>query len=57
MTSPDITSSLKIGLEYNGFEVDPFQDPVKALSNFKSGSYDLDTYRRIRSALVCLLVG
>lgn len=38
---PDITSSLKMGLEYNGFEVHTFNDPVEALSNFKAGSYDL----------------
>ena len=31
---PDITSSLKMGLEYNGFEVQTFNDPVEALSNF-----------------------
>jgi two-component system, OmpR family, response regulator ChvI len=38
---PDITSSLKMGLEYYGFEVDTYNNPVKALSNFKSGSYEL----------------
>ena len=38
---PDIASSLKMGLEYNGFEVHAFNDPVEALSNFKAGSYDL----------------
>ncbi|HKG29649.1 MAG TPA: response regulator, partial [Nitrososphaeraceae archaeon] len=38
---PDITSSLKMGLEYNGFEVQTFNDPVEALSNFKASSYDL----------------
>jgi two-component system, OmpR family, response regulator ChvI len=38
---PDITSSLKMGLEYNGFEFHTFNDPVEALSNFKAGSYDL----------------
>jgi two-component system, OmpR family, response regulator ChvI len=38
---PDITSSLKMGLEYNGFEVHTFNDPIEALSNFKAGSYDL----------------
>jgi two-component system, OmpR family, response regulator ChvI len=38
---PDITSSLKMGLEYNGFEVHTFNVPVEALSNFKAGSYDL----------------
>jgi len=29
------------GLEDNGFEVDAFTDPRKALSNFKTGIYDL----------------
>jgi DNA-binding response OmpR family regulator len=32
---PDITSSLKMGLEYNGFEVHTFNDPVEALSNLR----------------------
>jgi DNA-binding NtrC family response regulator len=34
---PDITSSLKIGLEDNGFAVDTFNDAVLALSNFNAG--------------------
>ena len=38
---PDITSTLKIGLQDNGFEVDTFNDPIEVLSNFKAGSYDL----------------
>ena len=38
---PDITSSLKIGLEDNGFAVDTFNDAVLALLNFKAGMYDL----------------
>jgi PleD family two-component response regulator len=38
---PDITSSLKIGLEDNGFTVDIFNDSILALSNFKAGMYDL----------------
>ena len=33
---PDITSSLKMGLEYNGFEVHTFNDPIEALPNFKA---------------------
>jgi DNA-binding response OmpR family regulator len=37
----DIASSLKIGLEDNGFVVDIFNDAVLALSNFKAGVYDL----------------
>ena len=37
----DITFSLCIGLENNGFAVDTFNDPEEALSNFKAGLYDL----------------
>ena len=38
---PDINLTFKTGLEANGFIVDAFSDPVLALSNFKSGVYDL----------------
>jgi DNA-binding response OmpR family regulator len=38
---PDITNSLKIGLEDSGFVVDAFNDSVLALSNFKADVYDL----------------
>jgi two-component system, OmpR family, response regulator ChvI len=37
---PDITASLKIGLERHGFQVDTFNDPRKALAEFKPGRYD-----------------
>jgi two-component system, OmpR family, response regulator ChvI len=37
----DITFSLRIGLEDNGFAVDTFNDPEEALSSFKAGLYDL----------------
>jgi two-component system catabolic regulation response regulator CreB/two-component system response regulator ChvI len=37
----DITFSLRIGLENNGFAVDIFNDSEEALSNFKAGLYDL----------------
>jgi DNA-binding response OmpR family regulator len=37
----DITFSLRIGLENNGFAVDIFNDPEEALSIFKAGLYDL----------------
>jgi DNA-binding response OmpR family regulator len=30
-----------MGLEQNGFEVDTFNDPVEALSNFKANFYDM----------------
>jgi DNA-binding response OmpR family regulator len=39
---PDITITLKIGLEENGgFDVDAFTDPEQALSRFKPDLYDL----------------
>lgn len=38
---PDITLTLKHGLEENGFSVDIFNDPRVALSNFKPAYYDL----------------
>ena len=38
---PDITFSFSIGLEDSGFKVDIFNHPLKALSNFRSGSYEL----------------
>ena len=37
----DITFTLQAGLEDAGFGVDTFTDPELALSNFKSGLYDL----------------
>jgi two-component system catabolic regulation response regulator CreB/two-component system response regulator ChvI len=38
---PDITMIFALGLEDNGFKVDVFNDPIQALSGFKSGLYDL----------------
>ena len=38
---PDIALAFKIGLEDNGFKVDAFDNPLKALSNFRAGFYDL----------------
>lgn len=38
---PDITTIVKIGLEREGFDVDAFNDPMKALESFKSSTYDL----------------
>jgi DNA-binding response OmpR family regulator len=38
---PDITSSMKIGLERNGFQVDTFNDPKKALAEFKPNRYGM----------------
>src|SRR5919202_3879200 len=38
---PDLAVAFKICLEDNGFKVDAFDNPLKALSNFKAGLYDL----------------
>ena len=38
---PDFTLAYKRGLESNGFEVTAYNDPLVALSNFKSNFYDL----------------
>ena len=37
----DITSILKLGLETLGFEVDAFNDPAQAFSQYKAKHYDL----------------
>jgi two-component system, OmpR family, response regulator ChvI len=36
---PDITSTFEMILQMNGFEVDTYNDPLLALSNFKPNSY------------------
>ena len=36
----DITESLKVGLERQGFEVETYNDPAGALSVYKAGAYD-----------------
>lgn len=38
---PDVTTTLKMGLEGTGYKVDAFNDPAEALSKFKVGVYDL----------------
>jgi two-component system, OmpR family, response regulator ChvI len=38
---PDITYSFKIGLEQHGFDVETFNNPILAISDYVSGSYDL----------------
>ena len=38
---PDITFTLKKGLEQGGYDVHVFNDPLVALSNFKPDIYDL----------------
>ena len=37
----DLTLFYRMSLEYYGFEVDSFNEPKKALSNFKPDYYDL----------------
>jgi len=37
----DILSSLKMGLERNGFQVYAYSEPLKALADFKPNTYDL----------------
>jgi DNA-binding response OmpR family regulator len=38
---PDITSTFGMILKMNGFEVDTYNDPLSALSNFRPNSYGL----------------
>jgi two-component system, OmpR family, response regulator ChvI len=38
---PDVTFALKKGLEEEGFQIDIFNDPLKAQSYFKAGEYDM----------------
>ncbi len=38
---PDLTLFYSMSLEYHGFEVEAFNNPKKALSNFKPDYYDL----------------
>ncbi|MGI0043807.1 MAG: hypothetical protein ACRD47_08855 [Nitrososphaeraceae archaeon] len=37
----DLTLFYRMSLEYHGFEVETFNDPRDALSNFKTAYYDL----------------
>ena len=37
----DLTLFYRMSLEYHGFEVETFNDPRKALSNFKTNYYNL----------------
>ncbi len=37
----DVTQLLRLGLERYGFEVDAYNDPVEAVSEFLPGTYDL----------------
>ena len=38
---PDLTLAFNMLLRREGFEVDPFNDPVLALSNFAPNNYDI----------------
>jgi len=38
---PDIANMLRTGLQVNGYRVDVYNDPVKALADFVPGKYDL----------------
>jgi two-component system, OmpR family, response regulator ChvI len=38
---PDITISIRNGLQKKGFEVHTYNEPLKALSEFEPGVYDL----------------
>ena len=38
---PDVTYAIRTVLEDNGFEVDPFNDPVLVSETYKSNYYDL----------------
>jgi DNA-binding response OmpR family regulator len=37
----DLTMLCRLALEYHGFKVDTFNDPQRALSNYKPSYYDL----------------
>jgi DNA-binding response OmpR family regulator len=38
---PDITFTIKNILEYNGFQIDTFNDPITALKSYRINFYDL----------------
>ena len=38
---PDINNLLKVYLEHDDFQVDPYANPVDASCYFKNGKYDL----------------
>jgi DNA-binding response OmpR family regulator len=38
---PDVNTTLQVGLEASGFDVDAFGDPELALSSYRPGLYDL----------------
>ena len=51
---PDLTMLCKMALEHYGFEVNTFNDPKEALSNYKPGYYDL-VILDIKMPNVCFL--
>lgn len=38
---PDISKSVKIGLQRRGFEVEAFEDPTEAVQHYQAGRYDM----------------
>ena len=38
---PDISKSVKIGLQRRGFEVEAFEDPTDAVQHYQAGRYDM----------------
>src|ERR671921_23684 len=55
---PDLTMLCKMALEHYGFEVNTFNDPKEALSNYKPGYYDLvilEIKKKDANAKVCFL--
>jgi DNA-binding response OmpR family regulator len=58
---PDVVEALKLGMTRNGYTVDAYTDPLKAVEDFEEGKYDLvlldirmphkngfDVYRELR---------
>ena len=39
--NPDVTLSLRVALEQNGFKTDSYTNPALAYENFRDGQYDL----------------
>jgi DNA-binding response OmpR family regulator len=38
---PDIAAAFRLGLKNYGFDADSYDNPITALSNYKSGQYEL----------------
>ena len=54
---PDVTITFKMGLEEKGYKVDAFTDPYEALTNFKSGFFELyeELEKLDKNAKVCFI--